>query len=130
VFPTFLRPDAAFDMVATADIGRVAADLLLSGGVPGSQIVNLASGSGPIAPRAIAAIVSKVVGKELAVVHAPAEAIVPTLSSYGMSTDVAGLYAEMIGAFNSSDADPWDRSAWFVRGPTTAESVLRGLLGR
>lgn len=129
IFPTFLRPDVPIDMVATRDIGRVAADALLSGG-SGHEIVELASGSGPIAPHEIAAIVSSIVGRPLEVVHPPLDAVVPTFTAFGMSANMAGLYAEMIGTFNGSDADPWERTGWFVRGPTSAETVLRGLLGR
>jgi uncharacterized protein YbjT (DUF2867 family) len=130
VFPTFLRPDVPFDMVATADIGRVAADALLAGGSVGTELVELASGPTALSPRDIAAVVSRIVGRELTVAHGPQAAVVPTLTSYGMSGSVAGLYAEMIHAFNTADSDPWERSGWFVRGPTTAETVLRGLLGR
>jgi NAD(P)H dehydrogenase (quinone) len=130
VFPTFLRPDVAIDMVATADIGREAADALLAGGVDGTEVVNLASGPGPVSPREIGALVSRLVGRELNLVNPPLQAIVPTFTSFGMSKDVASLYEEMITTFNGATSDPWERQHRFVRGPTTPEAVLRGLLGR
>jgi uncharacterized protein YbjT (DUF2867 family) len=130
VFPSFLNLDVPIDMVATADIGRVAADALLAGGVPGTEIVNLASGPGPHSPRELGALVSSLVGRPLQVVQGPKEAIVPTFTSYGMSKDMASLYEQMITTFNGSTSDPWERSHGFVRGPTTAEAVLRKLLGR
>ncbi len=130
IFPTFLRPDVPFDMVGTADIGRVAADALLAGGSKGTDVIELAGDVGPLSPRDIAGIVSRIIGRELNVVHGPAEAVVPTLTSFGMSASVAGLYAEMIGAFNAATSDAWERKGWFVRGPTTAEAVLGGLLRR
>jgi NAD(P)H dehydrogenase (quinone) len=130
IFPTFLRADVPFDMVATADIGRVAADALLSGGAKGTDVIELASGAGPQSPRDIAGLVGQIIGRELQVVQGPAAAIVPTLTGFGFSNSVAGLYAEMIGAFNAATSEAWERKGWFVRGPTSAEAVLRGLLGR
>lgn len=129
IFPTFLNPDAAIDVVATADIGRVAADALLAGPA-GHEIVELASGHRPYSPRDIAAIVSKLVGRELTLVAAPAEAIVPTFTSFGLSSDVANLYREMIVTFNTGTGDGWERSGRFVRTATTPEQVLGKMLGK
>jgi uncharacterized protein YbjT (DUF2867 family) len=129
VFPTFLRPDVPFDMVATADIGRVAADALLGGGA-GHEVIELASGSGPLSPRDIADRVGALLGRPLTVVQGPEEAVVPTLTGYGMSVDVAELYREMIAAFNHATTSPWEHTGWFVRGPTQPEQVLARLLGR
>jgi uncharacterized protein YbjT (DUF2867 family) len=128
IFPTFLRPDVAIDLVTTDDIGRVAADALLAGPA-GHEIVELASSHRQWSPRDIAALVSKRVGRELNVVFAPKEAIVPTFTSFGLSRDVAGQYEEMITTFNSSDADPWERSGRFVRTATSPDSVIAKLLG-
>lgn len=130
VFPSFLNLDTPIDMVATADIGREAADALLAGGADGTEIVNLASGPGPLSPRQIGELVSRLAGRPLQIVQGPKEAIVPTFTSYGLSRDVAGLYEEMITTFNGATSDPWERQHRFVRGSTTAEQVLRGLLGK
>lgn len=130
LFPTFLNPDVAVDMVATRDIARVGADALASGGVDGVQKIELASGKAPLSPRDVAAVVSKLVGKPLEVVWGPADAIVPTFTSYGLSADVAGLYREMITGFNAATGDAWERDGWFVRGPTTVEQVLAPMLRR
>ena len=129
IFPTFLRPDVALDMVTTDDIGRTAADALLAG-PNGHEIIELASGHRPWSPREIGAIASRLVGRDLQVVHAPEDAIVPTLTSYGMSGDVAGLYREMIATFNTADGDGWERSGRFVRTPTTPDATIAKLLGR
>jgi uncharacterized protein YbjT (DUF2867 family) len=128
IFPTFLRPDIATDLVATGDIGRMAADSLLAGPA-GHEIVELASSHRQWSPRDIAGIVSKILGKELTVVHAPSDAIVPTFTSYGMSPNVAGLYKEMIDTFNGADGDPWERSGRFVRTATSIEASIARLLG-
>lgn len=129
IFPTFLNPDVAIDMVATADIGRVAADALLTGGVAGKQIIELSSGSRGYTPREIGETVAAIVGRQLQVVNPPLAAVVPTFTSFGMSEHMAGLYHEMLSGFTAG-GDPWERTGWTVRGPTTAETVLRGLLGK
>ena len=129
IFPTFYSPDVAIDQVATADIGRIAADALLAGPA-GHEIIELASGHQAWSPREIAGIVSKLVGRELQVVYAPLSAIVPTFTSLGMSANVAGLYHEMIGTFNAATGDFWERTGNFVRTSTTPESVFAGLLAR
>ncbi len=129
IFPSFLRPDAAVDMVTTEDIGRAAADALLAG-PNGHEIIELASGHRQWSPRDIGAIVSRLVGRDLQVVHAPEDSIVPTFTSFGMSRDVAGLYREMISTFNAADGDGWERSGRFVRTATTPDSAIAKLLGR
>lgn len=129
ILPTFLKPDVAVDMVTTEDIGRVAADALLAG-PNGHEIVELASSHRQWSPREIGAIVSRLVGRELQVVHAPEEAIVPTFTSFGMSANVAGLYREMISTFNRGEGDGWERSGRFVRTPTSPETAIAKLLGR
>jgi uncharacterized protein YbjT (DUF2867 family) len=128
-FATFLRPDVPFDQVATADIGKVAAEALLSGGSAGFEKIELA-GKQPWSPRDIAQILGKVGGRELTVVRGPIDAVVPTFASFGFSTSVASAYAEMFTAFNNATGDVWERDGWFVRGPTSPETVFRGLLGR
>lgn len=129
IFPTFIDPDLAFDMVATADIGRVSADALLHGGRPGAERIELSSGPA-ISPRQVAAALSALAGRDLQVVHPPLSAVVPTFTGFGMSADMAGLYEEMIGTLNTRAGDLWEGGAgvWTVRGPTRIEDVLRGML--
>lgn len=129
IFPSFLEPDRALDMVATADIGRVGADALRAGGVEGNQIIELSSGPGPYTPRTIAGIVGARIGRALDVVHAPAEAVVPTFTQFGMSENVAGLFEQMIRGVNSGHVT-WTHTGWAVRGPHTAEQVVGDLLSR
>lgn len=127
IYPSFIRADIAADMVATADIGRVGADLLLSGGVEGTQIVELSSGPHGYTAGQIAEILGKLVGRPIQLVSPPLAAVVPTFTSFGMSENVAGLYLEMLTAFNAG-GDPWEHSGWTVRGPTKLEDVLAGML--
>lgn len=128
VFPTFVDPDVAFDQVATADLGRVVADALLAGG-DGQRVVEVASGAAPITARQVAAELSSLVGRELAVVHVPTHTMAASLQQWGVGADLARLYQEMTTSLNEG-ALPWSHAGWFVRGPTTVRSVLATLLGR
>lgn len=95
VFPTFAPKDAAMPMIATQDIGEVAAGLLLEGPpAPGKpRIVEL--GSAPYSASDVAAGLSKRLGKVIAAYEAPVASMAATLSGYGMPADVAALYQEM-----------------------------------
>jgi uncharacterized protein YbjT (DUF2867 family) len=125
IFPSFYALDRPIDHVATADIGRVAAEALLAG-PKGHQVIELA---GPVAqtPVQVGAVVSALLGKDIPVVPAPIEALVPTFTSFGMSASMAGLYDEMTRAMNAGalvfEGTP-------VRGTVPVDAVLGRLLGR
>ena len=82
-------------MIATKDIGEVAAGLLIEGApAPGKpRIVEL--GSKPYSASDVAAGLSKLLGKTITVHEAPVASMTATLSGYGMPADVAALYQEM-----------------------------------
>ncbi|MDP2310873.1 MAG: NAD(P)H-binding protein [Pseudomonadota bacterium] len=125
IFPSFYDLDRPIDHVATADIGRVAAEALLAG-PKGHRVIELA---GPVAqtPVEVGAVVSALVGKAIPVVPAPIEALVPTFVSFGLSASMAGLYEEMTRAMNAGklvfEGAP-------VRGIVPVDQVLGRLLGR
>jgi uncharacterized protein YbjT (DUF2867 family) len=124
VLPSFVPADLRLEMIATHDIGTTAADLLLQP-PPASQVIDLA---GPAHSMAEAAeILSRLVGKPITVAEAPLDAVVPTLTGFGMSTSVASGYREMLEAFGAGRLafEGGDRR---VAGATSLETVLRGLL--
>lgn len=124
VFPVFNTPDVAFDQIATADIGAVAAELLLAGGA-GFQVVEIA---GPAhSPNQIAGIVSTLVGKPLAVQAIPDAAMAETLQGWGVSASMAGLYQEMTQGMNAGRLG-WEFPDEVRRCNTPPEVVLQGLL--
>jgi len=89
-----------FPMVATADIGRVAAEALL-GEVPAkNQVVEL-SGPAEYSFDDAAREASRVLGRPVKATPLPIDAMVPTLTSIGFSANVAGLFREMTEAFGS-----------------------------
>lgn len=100
IAPSFLMPlDRAIPQVATADIGRVAADLL-AGDWPGRRIVEL-SGPRDYAPVDVASALAEVVGRPVQAVAFPREAWAGFFEELGMSEASGRRWAEMIDGFNS-----------------------------
>ena len=125
VLPSFLTPGAALDMVATRDIGRAAADLLLEG--PNDhQVVDLL-GPRPWTPEDIAAQLSAAMGRDVRVQPAPLDALVPVLTSIGMDAGNAGLIREMIEALNDGRVTP-QRAGVIRFGTLTPQEVLAPML--
>jgi NAD(P)H dehydrogenase (quinone) len=124
VLPSFLPKDFAFDMIATADIGRVAAELLLEGtAAPG--VVEL---GGPARSMAdAAAALSAIVGRPIAVHEAPLEAMAATLTGFGMPKDLAAMYQEMMGAVLRGHV-AFEGGHRRVQGTTPLATVLQGLV--
>lgn len=128
VLPTFTPADVAFPMVATADIGRVAAAALLEG-PRGHQIVEL-SGPVDLSPADVAAIVAALTGKPVQVAPAPLDAVVPTFTSFGMSPAFAELYREMFAGMIAGRVAAAGGAARALRGTTTVADVLGPALAR
>jgi uncharacterized protein YbjT (DUF2867 family) len=116
--------DVRFPMIATRDIGIVAAEVLASGG-PSSptEIIEL-QGPTEYSFDDAASTASKIIGREVKTHTLPIDALVPTLTSFGMSVNVAGLYREMTEGLGKGKVR-FDGSGRPVRGKTSLEEVLR-----
>lgn len=125
VFPTFLPAAFAHDMVATHDIGTLAASLLVEG-PKGTRHVNLA-GPRTYSANDVAAALTRLTGKTIAVAEAPLDTMAKTLEGYGFTPDLAGLYHEMTAGFLSGLV-AWDDGP-VLRGKTELEVVLKPMLG-
>ncbi len=124
ILPSFYPRDFAFDMIATVDIGRVAAELLLEGtAAPG--VVEL---GGPARSMAdAAAALSEILGKPVAVHEAPVETMAATLARFGMPPAFAEMYQEMTRAQVSGHV-AFEGGHRRVPGTTPLSTVLRGLV--
>ncbi len=118
-------PEVAVPQVATEDIGKQAAKLLVEGAPKGTRIVQF-SGPAELTLGDTAAALSKVSGKPVEAVSVPLEAMIGSLTGMGASRDVADLYAEMTGAINSGKMK--FQGGDIVRGETTLETKLKSLL--
>jgi uncharacterized protein YbjT (DUF2867 family) len=126
VLPSFLGPsDRQLPMVATRDIGEVAARLLLEPALS-RRVVELA---GPVdySPDEVADTLARLLGRPVHVEeHTPA-ALVPILMELGYSEELANLLAELTEAFNRGHA-AFEHPSHLVRGRTTLDEVLGGML--
>jgi uncharacterized protein YbjT (DUF2867 family) len=125
VLPTFTPADKRFPAVSTVDIGNTVARALLDG-PRGVRVIDL-KGPSEVSPNDVAAAFSRLLGKPVKVVEAPLDAVVPTFTSFGMSPNMAGLFREMYEAMTQGKVVT--DSGEEVRGTTSLETTLRGLLG-
>lgn len=124
VLPSTLAPGKAFSMVATADIGRVAAEALLDGArAPG--VLELA-GPRDYTPEEVAAAFGRALGRAVNVVPVSDAQIVPALTGAGMKPKLAALFREMIGSLNAGRLQ-WNGTP--TRGRVAIDDVARALVG-
>ena len=96
-----LRPDLKLGMIATSDIGTIAAQALLGLAFRGRQTQEIL-GQRDLDYTEAAAIIGKAIGKpDLSYIQAPDSQIKAAMVQMGMSENLAGLILEMAGALNS-----------------------------
>ncbi len=129
-YPTFFRPDVKLAIVSTADIGRVAARALVEG--PGNERVSVIELAGPREHDAasIAAALGRVLGRPVAPIAAPEEAVVPTFVGFGMSPDVAEQYRGLVRGVNDGTVAFEGRGSRFVRGTIELEDAIAAMTAR
>ena len=115
-----------FPMVATRDIGEVAAEALLAGTKENAWIE--LSGPKEYSMNDAAAIAGKLLGREVKTAVLPSDAMVPTLTQFGLSTNVAGLYREMTEGLGKGLV-AFEGKGRAVRGKVGLEQVLAALKG-
>lgn len=124
----FIRPDFAIPMVATRDIGLVAARALADG--PPSARIDIVELAGPreFSPVEIANAFAKVVGRDVEPEAAPFEAVVPAFTSFGLSKSVAEAFEEMYRGIANGQVDWQGAGARLVRGSVDAETLAKNLV--
>lgn len=110
-----------FPMIATHDIGVVAAGALLA--PPKEHAWIELSGPKEYALADAAAFATKTLGREVKPLVLPLDAMVPTLTQYGISANVAGLYREMTEGLGKGLV-AFEGKGKAVRGEVTLEDVL------
>jgi uncharacterized protein YbjT (DUF2867 family) len=126
IFPNFLpSADFAFPMIATRDVGRLAASALMSP-PPTSEVVDL---FGPTySVRQVAEHLGAALGKTLEIVNIPPERHVMALVRAGIPQQIAEAVAEMFAAFSAGLlVSHGDRS---LNGSTTLDQVIADCLRR
>lgn len=123
---SFHPADFAYERIATADIGKLAAAELREGG---RQSTTIELGGDPISANDVAATLSKIVGRPIRVAAAPLDAVVPTFMGFGMPQQLAELYREMLAGIGSGHIR-FEGTHRRIRGTTDVATVLAGLLAQ
>ncbi|HWU98498.1 MAG TPA: NmrA family NAD(P)-binding protein [Oxalicibacterium sp.] len=125
VIHTFLQPlDKPVPMVATADVGRVAAELLQQAG-EGVRIVDL-EGPWRVTPKEIGATFSKLLGKPVRMEIVPRETWQGLFESQGMENPMPRI--QMIDGFNEGWIEFESGQAGSRKGTTTLATVYQNLI--
>jgi uncharacterized protein YbjT (DUF2867 family) len=120
-----VRADLPLPMIATKDIGAVAADALLHFNFYGQGSHELL-GQRDITYTEVARVIGTAIGKPaLAYIQLPAEQIMMALTQMGMSRNVAGLLIEMAGTLNDGYMKALEPRSESNTTPTTFESFVQ-----
>jgi NAD(P)H dehydrogenase (quinone) len=125
VIPSFLQPlDKPFPMVATADIGSVAAALLQESWT-GRRVVEL-EGPQRVTPHEIAAGFATILGRQVSAEAMPRESWEPLFKSQGMKNPLPRI--RMLDGFNEGWIEFEQGEAGSQKGTVTFETVLKDLV--
>lgn len=125
ILPSFTPTDLAFDMIATRDIGLVAARALREG-AQRFEVIELSAAKSYSMDDA-AALLSSLTGRAVKAQQFPLDAMVPTLTGFGLPADVAELYREMTDGIIQGRV-AFEGGHRRVRGDVDLETVLKGVL--
>jgi NAD(P)H dehydrogenase (quinone) len=128
-FFSYLQPlDRSFPLVATADIGRVGADVLLQSW-SGNRAIEV-DGPRSYTPREIASALGAVVHREVEAVAVPREEWVGNFVAQGTPADRTAHRIAMLEGFNSGWIGFGVPGAEHVKGTVELESVLQQLAAK
>jgi uncharacterized protein YbjT (DUF2867 family) len=122
VYPTFLRAELPIPMVATRDVGLLAAEALLRG--PSGRAVIELEGPHRYSAVDIARELSSVLGTPLRIHEAPESAVVPALVGMGLPKLVAELTEQMFHALNHGMLTGELPELSRARGATTLQELV------
>ena len=126
VLPSFIAADRRIASVSTLDIGKVVAQALRDG-PRGVRVIEL-SGPSEVSANDVAAAFARIMDRSVSVVELPLEAVVPTVTSFGVSEGFATLMRELYDGIARGRVvqEPGEH----LRGATPLDTTLRALLGR
>jgi uncharacterized protein YbjT (DUF2867 family) len=127
LLPSFLQPlDKPMPMVAAADVGRTAAELLLQVW-SGRRVVEL-EGPRRVTPNEIAATLARILGRPVRTEIVPREQWADVFKSQGMKNPEPRM--RMIDGFNEGWIEFTTGPGGSRKGATPLETVLRDLVGQ
>ncbi len=128
ILPTFVPSDVAYAQVSTRDVGRVAATALIEGAPLGTTQVIELGGPKNYSANDVASALAVIVGTPVAVQWATLETVVPTLTTFGITPQVAELFREMYEGITAGRVAPEGGTARGMAGSVTIDETLRALL--
>lgn len=126
VLPSFHLAKHKLTMIATADVGRFAAECLRHA-AKGRRILDLA-GPQEYSPEEIASILGALFGRAVRVLNPPLSSAVATFRKRGFSAEAAELFEEMYVAANSGKLAAEKTGTEFRRGTITPGEVFEAML--
>ncbi|MET1028947.1 MAG: NmrA family NAD(P)-binding protein [Dongiaceae bacterium] len=127
IIPSFLQPlDKPVPMIATADVGRVAAELLQENW-SGQRVVELEAAH-RITPNEIAATFARILGRPVRAEAVPRESWGALFKSQGMKDPMPRI--QMLDGFNEGWIEFESGEAGSLKGKVALETVLRELVAR
>jgi uncharacterized protein YbjT (DUF2867 family) len=127
VLPCTLAPERKIPMIATRDVGRIAAEALLNPPAR-TEILGLA-GPAEVSPADVAAALARLLGKPVQIAPVPTGQREAALKDAGLPAKTAALYAEMSDGIDSAYID-YEGTEIRKRGAEALEATLRRLLPR
>lgn len=125
----FYQPvDRTCPLIATDDIGRIAAETLLQPW-QGERFLEL-SGPQYYSSTDVAAAMSKALGKSITAVAVPRDTWVPTMASHGMPADKSGAYIEMLDNFNNGWIHFNVPGTEHIQGTVDLDTNMKSLISR
>ncbi len=125
----FYQPlEQPFPLVATDDIGRIAAETLLEPW-QGNRVIEI-SGPTYYSAHDVAEALGRALGRPISAVAVPRAAWVETLSQNGMPEERSGAYIEMLDSFNRHWIDFGVPGTEHVKGTTDLVSGVAALAAR
>jgi len=119
-----IRPDLRLPLIATRDIGAVAAGLLLKLDFTGKEARELL-GQRDVSYQEIASVIGKAIGKpQLAYSQLPPQQLKPAFVQMGMSSNMADLLLEMSEALNSGYMTALETRSARNTTPTSLETFV------
>ena len=122
-----LQKDKKYPLVATRDLGDVAARWLLDPGWSGHQVRGV-HGPEDLSAQDQVELLSRVLGKPVRYQQLPPESLREAFLKRGASPSVADGYFEMFKGFAHLDYRPTERRTAETTTPTTFESFVREVL--
>lgn len=125
----FYQPlDRPVAQIATKDIGRIGAEVLLQSW-EGNRVIEL-SGPAYYSSNDVAAALGKALDRPIAAVAVPRETWVDTMAQHGMPADRSGAYIEMLDSVNSGWIDFGVPNTEHIKGTADLLSTVKSLVAK